>query len=684
MKNITFKKTYLIFLLLLCLFSGIHNRVLQAEEKEIKAHYLYGFDPKHMDKTIDPCDNFYQYACGGFIKNNTIPKDRSSWTRFNEIHERVSLDLQKILSDIKNTPSRKEEEQQLSDFYQSCMDEALIEKQKLAPIQPMLAAVDKLSSIQELPILLATLHQSLIFPFFKIGVSQDFKDNTRMMFSIDQGGLGLPEKAYYLNAEHQKIKQQYQAHIARMLTQLQESQPEAAAAAVLKIETALARASLDVVQRRDPHTLYHPTDITTLKKYIPSFNMSTYLQEIGVMPIEQVNIVSDVFIKAVQDMLKKTNLKIIKQYLRWHIINASASSLNKEIRDEHFAFYGHTLKGIQAPLSRIKKCVEVMDESMGEALSHLFVERHFSEQNKKDVAHMVELIIQAMKKRIETLDFMSQETKQQALIKLKKIVHQIGYPEHWRSYHGLQIDKNNFFNNVQQASIFEFKRRMTQLKQPVDRNEWHMTPATVNAYYSPETNQMVFPAGFLQPPFYDPKMDLAVNYGDIGSSIGHELIHAFDDEGSRFDEEGRLRSWWTKKDDEQFKQRVQCVIDHYSNYTVIDQIKLNGALTAGEDVADIAGTILAYEAFKQATNENKDTPRNQDGLTPEQRFFLGNAQQWCSLRSPEDVRLRAATDPHSPPEYRTNGVMVHMPEFAQAFSCKSNSRMTTKQVCRVW
>ena len=661
---------------------NLNASLLHAENKSTDNGYLYGFDPKHMDPSIDPCDNFYAYACGGFIKNNTIPKDRSSWTRFNEIHERVSLDLQHILTAIKDKPNKKEEEQQLSDLYQSCMDEPAIEQQGLAPIQPILKDIDKLSSIQELPALLATLHQSLVFAFFKVGVSQDLKDNTRMMFSFDQGGLGLPERAYYLDSQHHNIKQQYQDYMTHMLVRLQVDQRETIATAIMKLETALAEASLDVVQRRDPDKLYHQTPIKTLQQYMPLFNVSEYLQKIGAAPIEQVNVVSDVFIKKVQEILKKTNLKIIKHYLRWQVLNASASVLDKATQEEHFAFYGRALKGIKAQRSRVKQCVDFIDEAMGEALSHLFVERHFSEQSKKEVAGMVELINQAMEKRIESLDFMSPKTKQQALIKLKKMVHQIGYPERWKSYRGLATDKNHFFNNIQQASIFEFKRRMAQLKQPVDRTEWHMTPATVNAYYSPETNQMVFPAGFLQPPFYDPKMDLAVNYGDIGSSIGHELIHAFDDEGSRFDAEGRLRSWWTQADDAQFKQRVQCVIDHYSNYTVIDQIKLNGALTAGEDVADIAGTILAYEAFKQASKNQTST--NKDGFTKEQRFFLGNAQQWCSLRSPEDIKLRAATDPHSPPEYRTNGVMTHMPEFAQAFSCKPNSRMTSNKVCRVW
>jgi endothelin-converting enzyme/putative endopeptidase len=668
----------------------VANPTVNIDEKPLTAlPYTPSLDLNSMDKTADPCEDFYQYSCGGWMKNNPIPADQASWSVYGKLHEDNQRFLWGILDDLsKKTSGRSANQQKIGDMFGSCMDEAAVEKAGAAPLKPQLDAIAALKNKKELAALLGQEHLStegsgLLFNF---GSDQDFSDSSQVIAFALAGGLGLPDRDYYTktDAKSEELRQKYLAHVAKMLELLGDKPARAKneAQSIMRIETALAKASLTRVERRDPHKLFHKMDRAQLQALTPDFDWNTYLKVAGVPEVQTFNVTQPAFYKELDHQIQTNSLADLKTYLRWHVASANAPFLSSQFVRENFDFYSRTLRGVQQLPPRWKRCVRLVDGLLGEALGQEFVNRAFSEDMKKRTVEMTKQIEQAMQDDIEQLTWMSPETKKQALLKLHSVVNKVGYPDKWRDYSSVTIRRGDFLGDVQRSITFESHRQLNKIGKPLDRGEWGMTPPTVNAYYNPQMNDINFPAGVLEPPLYDIKLDDAPNYGNTGSTIGHELTHGFDDEGRQFDAKGNLRDWWTPQDAENFTKRAQCVVDQYAQYTVIDDIKINSKLTEGEDVADLGGTILAWAAWKAA--EQGKQLENRDGFTPDQRFFIGLAQWACENERPENQRVNAITDPHSPGKYRINGVVVNMPEFQQAFSCKAGQPMVKENRCRVW
>ncbi|WP_374603120.1 M13 family metallopeptidase [Niveibacterium sp.] len=646
-------------------------------------------DVTAMDRTANPCEDFYQYACGNWIKNNPMPDDQARWSVYSKMAadgQRFQWGILQRLAEAKNgnTPLQ----QKLGNYFAACMDEAHVEAAGMTPMAPTLSRIAALQSTRELPTLLAELHQELPggSPLFGFGAAQDYADATQVIAFAVAGGLGLPDRDNYLknDARNRTLRKQYVEHITRMFGLLGDDATTAAhnAATVMRVETELARASMSRVDLRDPHKQFNKMDARRLKAMTPHFDWSAYLAGLQHADLNQFNVTEPKFYARLDALLARESVGTLKTYLRWHTAHAYAPHLSKPFVDENFAFFGKTLRGTPQQQPRWKRCVALADQQLGEALGQEFVSRAFSAELKAQTLRMTQQIEEAMAKDIEGLDWMSPETKARAQEKLRGIVNKIGYPERWRDYDAFVVAREDHAGNVVRGSRFEAQRQLAKIGKPLDRGEWDMTPSTVNAYYNPQMNDINFPAGVLQPPLFDPKLDDAPNYGNTGGTIGHELIHAFDDEGRKFDAQGRLRDWWTKRDAKAFESRAQCVVDQYGKYVVIDDIKINSRLTLGEDIADLGGMILAWSAWKAET-ANK-TLEARDGLTPEQRFFVGFAQWTCGEVRPEEQRIHAMTDPHSPGKYRINGVAVNLPEFQQAFACKPGQAMVKEKRCRVW
>jgi len=642
-------------------------------------------DVTSMDRSVDPCVDFFAYSCGGWIKKNPIPPDQSSWDTYSKMEDENRIRLRGIL-EAASAPdaSRNAVTQKIGDYYASCSDEKAIEAKGAEPLKPELERIDKMSSKAEIAGVAATMIDDDVL--FDFGSIQDFRDASQVIAATDQGGLGLPDRDYYLkdDAKSQELRKQYVAHVQKMF-ELLGDKPEAAAAeaqTVMRIETALAKGSMTRVERRDPKALDHKMTSAELEKMSPEFQWQVYFTKIGVPSLGSLNVAVPGFFKAMNEEIAKESLADWKTYLRWHLVHAYAPHLSSAFLNEDFAFYGKTLQGQQELKPRWKRCTESVDGYLGEALGQAYVEKYFSADAKEKVLKMVKEIQAAMERDINNLAWMSPATKQQALVKLHAMANKIGYPDKWRDYSKLEIVRGDEVGNVERARQFEFNRQLAKIGKPVDRGEWDMTPPTVNAYYNPQMNDINFPAGVLQPPAFDPNSDAAPNYGDTGGTIGHELTHGFDDEGRQFDAQGNLRDWWTADDEKEFVKRASCISDQYSTYTIIDDIKINGKLTLGEDTADLGGLILAYMAWQEDTKGQKLEPV--EGLTPEQRFFIGYGQSWCGQTRDETKRMRATVDPHSPQKYRTNGVVSNMPEFQEAFHCKAGAPMVNQNRCRVW
>ncbi len=652
--------------------------------------YTPSLDPAAMDRTADPCQDLYQYACGGWMKSNPIPGDQASWSVYGKLYQDNLRYLWGILQeDAKPSPSRNASQQKIGDYFDACMDVNAVEKTGATPITDDLAKISGMKSVRELGPILGSLHGRMSTGglFFGSGVEQDAKQSDKQIFALYAAGLGLPDRDYYIkeDAKSKETRARYQEHVQNMLGLAGDAQhAEAGAAAVLRIETALAKASLSRVDRRDPYKVYHRTDPGKLKTLVPGFDWSGYFSALGGRPGSWLNVSEPAFFTELAARLKSESLDDVKTYLRWHLISAASDYLSKPFVDEHFAFYRAYLRGVKEPQPRWKKCVDWVDRDLGEALGKEFTDRVFPPETKAKTVAMTQQILAAMKVRIQGLDWMSPETKAQALDKLAKTRLKVGYPDKWRDYTALQVKRGDFYGNVSRSTIFEVKRQLAKIGKPVDRGEWGMTPPTVNAYYNASMNDINFPAGVLMPPLYDAKLDDAPNYGNTGSTIGHELTHGFDDEGRQFDGEGNLRDWWTEKDAQEFEKGATCIREQYGNYVIVDDIKITGKLTSGEDIADLGGTILAWMAWKEATQGLNLEPR--DGLTPEQRFFVGLAQWACENQRPENLRMNATINPHSPGRYRINGVVTNMPEFAEAFQCKAGAALMKEadKVCKVW
>jgi putative endopeptidase len=652
--------------------------------------YTPSLDLASMDKTADPCVNFYQYSCGGWKKNNPIPPDQTSWSVYGKLYQDNLVFLKGILEQAATDSGQHDAvTRQIGDFYAACMDEATAEKEGITPVSSDLEVIANLKSTKEIAPVAARLQQAFgRSVLFGAGSTQDPDNSELVIAEIDQGGLGLPDRDYYTkeDAKSRETRGRYLQHVQKVFELMGEA-PDAAkkdADTVMQLETALAKASLTRVDRRDPYKLKHKMKFTDLTELAPNFDWKTYYSTSEYPQFEIMNVATPDFFKELNAKLASEPLDNWKTYLRFHVVDSASPFLSSKFVDENFAFYRQYLRGAKEQQPRWKRCVSYADRQLGEALGQVYVAKVFSPELKQSTLDMVRRIEDSMAIRIQQLDWMSPETKQQALNKLHGIRNKIGYPDKWRDYSSVKISRTDFAGNMARASEFEHHRDFNKIGKPVDHGEWDMSPPTVNAYYNPQMNDINFPAGVLQPPLYDAKMDAAPNYGNTGGTIGHELTHGFDDEGSQYDSTGNLKNWWTKEDREKFDARTKCVQDQYADYVVVDDIHINSKLTLGEDVADLGGELLAYMAWQDATKGQTLQPR--DGLTPEQRFFVGFAQWACENDRAEDLRVRAATDPHSPGEYRINGVVVNMPEFAKAFACKAGQPMTKppEKVCKVW
>jgi putative endopeptidase len=642
-------------------------------------------DVTFMDRSVDPCVDFFAYSCGGWLKKNPIPPDQSSWNTYSKMQDENLGRLRAILEAASAPdPKRNPVDQKIGDYYASCTDEKAIEDKGVTPLKPSLERIAKISSKAEIADVAASMSDAdILFHFESI---QDFRDANQVIANADQGGLGLPDRDYYTkdDAKSVELRKQYLAHVQKMF-ELLGDRPEIATAeaqTVMRIETALAKGSMTRVERRDPKALDHRMTRTELGGISPEFHWSAYFNKVQLPSLPSLNVSAPNFFKTMNEELAKESLADWKTYMRWHLVHADAPFLSTPFVNENFAFYGKILRGQDEIKPRWKRCTEGVDDDLGEALGQAYVAKYFSPQAKQQALKIVKEIQVAMEQDITALPWMSPATKQQALAKLHGMANKIGYPDKWRDYSKLEIVRGDELGNVERARKFEFDRQLGKIGKPVDRGEWGMTPPTVNAYYNPQMNDINFPAGVLQPPAFDPTSDAAPTYGDTGGTVGHELTHGFDDEGRQFDAQGNLRDWWTDEDGKEFVKRASCISDQYSTYTIVDDIKINGKLTLGEDVADLGGLLLAYVAWKDDTKGQELEPI--EGLTPDQRFFVGYGQSWCGHTRDETKRLRATVDPHSPEKYRTNGVVSNMPEFQQAFHCKSGSPMVNQNRCRVW
>lgn len=663
-----------------------------AGSSEPSSSELRVFDPSLIDKTVDPCDNFYRYSCNGWFKKNPLPADQTSYGRFTELYELNRLHLREILEEAAaaSPAARTPNEQKIGDEYASCMDGAAIDKAGIAPLKPELDRIAAVTSKDQLPALIGHLHRIGVNAFFAMSSNQDFDNANQVISFYFAGGLGLPERDYYTRMDAKSVEQrrQYVEHVKKMLMLAGEPEGQAAqdAQTVLAMETRLAKASLTITEQRDPQNLNHPTTIPAFGKQLTHFSLASYDAAAQAPATGKMDDTEPKFFAEFNAMMADTPLADIKTYLRWHLIHAFAgTSLPEAFDHENWNFYAHILNGAEKEQDRWKRCTSRVDREMGEALGQVYVAKYFPPDAKARALDMTLAIEQAMGRDIDSLDWMSPATKVQAKEKLHAVMNKIGYPDKWRDYSKLEIVRGEALGNQERVRAFDFDREMAKIGKPVDKGEWLMSPPTVNAYYDPQQNNVNFPAGYFQPPFFSDKEDDAANYGDMGSTIGHELTHGFDDEGRQYDAEGNLKNWWTKDDEQKFNEKAECVVKQYDAIEPVPGVHLNGKLTLGENLADIGGTWLAWMAWlDKAEAEHVDMESTMDGYTPDQRFWIAYAQQWCTDTRPEQLRTQAETDPHAPDEYRTNTVLQDLPEFAKSFKCKVGDKMVDPKPCRVW
>jgi endothelin-converting enzyme/putative endopeptidase len=643
-----------------------------------------------LDRSVPACEDFYQFACGGWMKSTPIPDDESRWTRsFSVIQEDNLKALREILErDAAGDTKGDAYGRELGDLYASCMDEAGIEKRGTKDLAPELQRIEGVRDKKTLAKEIARLHSIGARPAFSVDSEADMKDAAHMIASVSQGGLGLPDRDYYFrdDARSKDIRAAYQKHVAATFELLGGSAKQAAAEAktVLKVETELAGASLTRVELRDPQKVYHHMTLEELKKVAPDVSWDAYLAGIGFPALAAFNVAEPEFFKKLDAMTQSVPLPEWRTYLRWHLAAAMSPYLPQKFVDENFRFQ-QVLTGAKVLQPRWKRCVKASDRLMGEALAQPFVAAYLGEDGKQMAERMVGGIETQMKADLDSLAWMDDATRTKALEKLAKVLNKIGYPPKWRSYDGLAIGRASLIDNVENANAFEAKRKLGEAGKPTDKDEWDMTPPTVNAYYDPTLNQMVFPAGILQPPFYAKTQSPAMNFGAIGMVVGHELTHGFDDEGRQFDADGNLRDWWTPPVSAEFDRRAACVEKQFDDYVAVDEVHVKGKLTLGENIADLGGLKLAFASLMRAEKDHPATPPL-GGFTPEQQFFLGFAQGWCTNIRPEAARMLASVDPHSPARWRVDGPLSNLPEFASAFQCKEGDKMVRGQDkhCAIW
>ncbi|MCU1300560.1 MAG: family peptidase [Candidatus Sulfotelmatobacter sp.] len=675
-----------------------------AAEESKSTPKLEHFDPNLVDKQLSPCDDFYKYSCNKWLAANPVPPDQVFWSTgstlelWNENVERETLE-----ASSKNDAKRTAVQQKIGDYWAACMDESGIEAAGLKPVQQELDRVAALKSKKEITPEIAHLHHlfpgtweqgdnQTNSPFFGFTGQPDYDDASKVVAQIDQGGLSLPSRDYYIKTDEKSAEtlKKFHAHVQKMFVLAGEKEAQAGsdADAVIEVETALAQAQMDNVKRRDPKNINNKMSLAQIQELTPSIDWDAYLKAVKAPPSDHYIVTSPDFFRAEEKLLAERPLDQWKTYLRWQVIRRAAPFLTKAMVDENFDFFAHTLAGQEQIQPRWRRCVHNADRDLGEALGQAYVDRAFPPASKARTLEMVHRIEQAMHDDIESVSWMTPATKEQAMVKLKGIEDKIGYPSHWRDYSSVKVTRDSYLGNVGQASAFEFERWVAKIGKPVDRSEWTMTPPTINAYYDPQLNTINFPAGILQPPFFEKSMDDSVNYGAIGMVIGHELTHGFDDQGRKFDAHGNLRDWWTAEDAKQYDERGKCISDEYTQ-DVPDAgpgVKQNGLLTQGEDTADNGGIHLALNAVEADLKKQGKSldDKGPDGWTYRQRFFLSFANSWCANVRPEVARLVVTTNPHSLPIFRIDNVVSNMPEFAQAFGCKAGQKMVRANACRVW
>ncbi len=671
---------------------------------ESTAPQLEHFDPNLVDRSLSPCDDFYKYACNKWLTANPIPADQVYWSTGSSLELWNENVLRETLeASSKNDPARSAVQQKIGDYWAACMDESGIEAAGLKPLQPEVERIDALKSEKEITLEIAHLHQ--IFPgaweqsdnqtnapFFGFTGQQDYDDASKVVAQIDQGGLTLPNRDYYIKTDAKSVEtlKKYRLHMQKMFVLAGETEAQASsdAGTVIELETALAKAQMDNIKRRDPKNVNNKMSLAQIRELTPSIDWDAYLKAVKAPASDHYIVSSPDFFRAEGKLLEERLLEQWKTYMRWQVIHRAAPYLNKAMVDENFDFFAHTLAGQQQMLPRWRRCTRSADRDLGEALGQAYVDRAFPPESKARTIEMVHAIERAMHDDIESVTWMTPATKEQAIVKLKGVEDKIGYPSHWRDYSSVKITRDSYLGNVEQASAFEFERWVAKIGKPVDRSEWNMTPPTINAYYDPQLNTINFPAGILQPPFFEKDMDDSVNYGAIGVVIGHELTHGFDDQGRKFDAHGNLRDWWTAEDAKQYDERGKCIADEYTE-EVPDAgpgVKQNGLLTQGEDTADNGGIHLAFFALEDALKKQGKSvdDKGPDGWSYRQRFFLSYAYSWCANVRSEVARLIVTTDPHSMPIFRVDNVVSNMAQFAQAFGCKAGQKMVRANACRVW
>ena len=692
-----------IVVVLLCSVSGIIRANAQNPPASPSTPKLEHFDISQVDKSLDPCQDFYQYACSKWNVANPIPADQVAWGTGSGLQYWNENILREALEKAApQTSNRTDYEQKIGDYWAACMDESGIESAGTRDLKAGLERIAQMTNKSQLADQVAHIHQAVPGAWqgddnqtraalLGFGQQQDFDDATKVVAAIDQGGLGLPNRDFYIkdDVKSKEIRGQYETHISKMLALSGENPEQATADAktIIAIETAMAQAQMDNVARRDPKNLNNKMTLEQVQTLTPSFDWKGYIEVVAAPPSSPHYIVaSPQFFRGLEPLIQKHSVDDWKVYLRWHLVHGSAPYLGKAFVDENWDFYSHALLGAKQQLPRWRRCVRAADRDLGMALGQAYVAAAFPPESKQRTVAMVHDIEHAMDQDITNIDWMRPVTKEQAKIKLKAVYDKIGYPDHWRDYSSVKIGRNSYLDNVHEATGFEFHRQLAKIGKPVDREEWTMTPPTINAYYDPQLNTINFPAGILQPPYFDNKMEDPVNYGAIGMVIGHELTHGFDDEGRKFDAQGNLRDWWTPEDAKAYEQRGECIANEYTEEIPEAGVRQNGHLTQGEDTADNGGLRLAFMAVNnnlQAEGKSLDA-KEADGWTPRQKFFVSYAYSWCEQVRPELMRTLVLTNPHSIPKYRVNNVVSNMPEFQEAFSCKKGSRMVRANQCRVW
>jgi putative endopeptidase len=676
----------LLFFLAICAVVSSAQTSSSASTKSAE-----GFSLDTIDKSVDPCVDFYQYACGNWIKKSEIPPDQSRWGGFMEVRER-NRDVERDILEkaAAGGAGRDAIDQRIGDLYGSCMDEKTVDAKGIVPVQPEL---DRVAAVQDKGALIEEIaHVHLVGPnpLFGFYSNSDLHNADQVIAYIDQGGLSLPDRDYYVKDDDQKMKDMRQ-HLVEYVTEtftLAGRTPQQAADSaqtVLRVETALAKASMDRTARRDPKNRDHRMSRDEAVALGPNFYLNRYFTAVGAPNFTQINVTNPDFFKQVNGVLESESLDALKTYVSWHVLNAAAPWLSQPFVAANFKFQ-QVLTGQKEIQARWKRCVSLTDRELGEALGQRYVEVTFGAEGKQRMLKMVDALEKSLAEDINDLSWMSNETKKQAMVKLEAIRNKIGYPDAYRDYTAVVIKRDDLLGNVARANVFESKREIAKIDKPLDRKEWGMTPPTVNAYYNPSFNEIVFPAGILQPPFFDKGLDDGINFGGIGLVIGHELTHGFDDQGRKYDPQGNLHDWWTEEDGKEFEKRASCVANEYSNFVAVDDIKLNGRLTLGENTADNGGARIALRALEHMIADDKTGKEGQkiDGYTPEQRFFLGFGRVWCEKTRPEQARLWVLTDPHSPGKYRVDGVVENMPEFQKAWGCKAGQPMVAENACHVW